>query len=51
MANAGEKLSICGVPYFMPIVTLCMAKTFGNPWGKLNRPLPNACNPRPPKGD
>jgi hypothetical protein len=39
MANAGEKLSICGVPYFMPIVTLCMAKTFGNPWGRLNRPF------------
>jgi hypothetical protein len=46
IAKAGEKSSICSVPYFMPIVTLCLAKTFGNPWGSLNRPLPNGRNPR-----
>jgi hypothetical protein len=49
LVNAGEKFSVRDVPYSTPIVTLCMAKTFGNPWGGLNRPLPNACNPRPPK--
>jgi hypothetical protein len=38
ITNAGKTLSICGVPYFTPIATLCRAKMLGDRQGRLNRP-------------